>query len=206
MAEEKIKTNIQFQNIAPIKNLTRLISSNSLKIGVFANNGSGKTFISRLFRLTENKNELVLQNEISPTDKLITIGKSNSNFSFSVIDKNGITQEDFKMELQKGVIPNIPKTKYTYHTFNQDYVEENISALSYEKDSEIEGFILGKINIDLKEDEEKLSKIEKEGIDLNQQIKIEAEKYIKENVSNIQNIRRLGDYKILEFQNIFNGI
>jgi hypothetical protein len=73
MANEKINTNIQCQNIAPIENLTRLISSNSLKIGVFANNGSGKTFISRLFRLTENTNELQLEKEISPTDKLITI-------------------------------------------------------------------------------------------------------------------------------------
>ena len=206
MAGEQIKTNIQCQNIAPIENLTRLISSNSLKMGVFANNGSGKTFISRLFRLTENNSELLLENDISPTDKLITIGKSNSSFSFSIIDKDGITQEDFKIQLEKGVIPNIPKTKYTYHTFNQDYVEENISALSYEKDSEIEGFILGKINIDLKEDEEKLSKIEKDGSELNEQIKIEAEKYIEENVSNIQNIKRLGDYKILEYQNIFNGI
>ncbi|MFK5974226.1 MAG: hypothetical protein QM485_13215, partial [Flavobacteriaceae bacterium] len=181
MAEEKIKTNIQCQNIAPIENLTRLISSNSLKIGIFANNGSGKTFISRLFRLTESNNKLLLENDISPTDKLITIGKSNSSFSFSIIDKDGITQEDFKIQLEKGVIPNIPKTKYTYHTFNQDYVEENISALSYEKDSEIEGFILGKINIDLKEDEEKLSKIEKEGSELNEQIKIKVEKYIEEN-------------------------
>jgi wobble nucleotide-excising tRNase len=206
MAGEKIKTNIQCQNIAPIENLTRLISSNSLKVGVFANNGSGKTFISRLFRLTENNKELQLENEISPTDKLITFGKSNSNFSFSIIDKGGITQEDFKINLEKGVIPNIPKTKYTYHTFNQDYVEENISALSYEKDSEIEGFILGKINIDLKEDEEKLSKIEKEGSELNEQIKIEVKKYVEENVSNIQNIKRLGDFKILDYQNIFNGI
>jgi len=206
MAGEKIKTSIQCQNIAPIENLTRLISSNSLKVGVFANNGSGKTFISRLFRLTENSKELLIENEVSPTDKLITIGKSNSSFSFSIIGKDGITQEDFKIHLEKGVIPNIPKTKYTYHTFNQDYVEENISALSYEKDSEIEGFILGKINIDLKEDEEKLSKIEKEGSELNEQIKIEVEKYVTENVSNIQNIKRLGDYKILEYQNIFNGI
>lgn len=83
---------------------------------------------------------------------------------------------------------------------------KNISALSYEKDSEIEGFILGKINIDLKEDEIELSKIEREGSELNGQIEIEVEKYVEENVSNIQNIKRLGDYKILEYQNIFNGV
>ncbi|MCD8439083.1 AAA family ATPase [Tenacibaculum finnmarkense] len=206
MANEKIKTTIECQNIAPIPNLSRSFSSKSLKTGVFANNGSGKTFISRLFRLTENKNQLLLENEISPTDKLIAIGESSSSFSFSIIDKEGITKEDFKIQLNKGVIPVIPKTKYIYHTFNQDYVEENISALSYEKDSEIEGYIIGKINIDLKEDEEKLSKIKKENVELNEQIEIEVEKYIDKNISNINNIKRLGDYKILEFQNIFNGI
>ena len=58
MPEQKIKTEINCQNIAPIKSLNKEISSSSLKFGVFANNGSGKTFISRMFRLTENSEEL----------------------------------------------------------------------------------------------------------------------------------------------------
>lgn len=44
MADNKIITIIKCQNIAPIENLTREIKSSSLKMGVFANNGSGKTF------------------------------------------------------------------------------------------------------------------------------------------------------------------
>ena len=207
MAEKVIKTNIQCQNIAPIENLVREIKSNSLKIGVFANNGSGKTFISRLFRLTEKQTELKLDEKgISPTDKIITLGKKSGSFSFSITNSDGILKEDFKIQIDKGVIPTIPKTEYLYHTFNQDYVEENIRALSYEKDSEIEGFILGKINIDLKDDEDKLNKIFKEGSELTKQIEIEINKYVEENISNIQNIKRLSDYKILESQNIFNGI
>lgn len=207
MIEDKIKTVINCQNIAPIENLTREIKSNSLKMGVFANNGSGKTFLSRLFRLTENQEELVLDQEgNSPTDKLLTFGKNNGTFSFNIIDKDGTVKDDFIISLTKGQIPTIPTTKYLYHTFNQDYVEQNIRALSYQKDSEIEGFILGKINIDLREDEEKLAKVEKEEKELAEQVEIEINTYVKDNISNIQNIRRLQEYKLLESQNIFQGV
>lgn len=204
---DKIKTKIQCQNIAPIENLTREISSNSLKFGVFANNGSWKTFISRLFRLTEKSTELELELDgTSPTDKLISIGKDSGEIAFSITDKDGIVQETFNIEINKGQIPILPVTKYLYHTFNQDYVEENIRALSYEKDSEIEGFILGKINIDLKDDEEKLAKIEKEGKDLTQQIEKEIRTYVEEYINDIRDIKRLGDYKILDYSNIVNSI
>jgi AAA domain len=204
---DKIKTIIQCQNIAPIDNLMREITSNSLKFGVFANNGSGKTFISRLFRLTEKSTELEIGTDgTSPTDKLITIGKNNAKINFSITDKDGNIKEAFNIDLNKGQLPIIPKTKYLYHTFNQDYVEENIRALSYEKDSEIEGFILGKINIDLKDDEEQLAKIEKEGKDLTQQIEKEINTYVEENINEIRDIKRLGDYKILEYSNIVNSI
>ena len=207
MADNKIKTNVQCINIAPIENLSKEISSSSLKIGVFANNGSGKTFISRVFRLTDTTIKLELDEEgKSPTDKLITLGKTKGSFSFKITDKENVVVEDFNIQIQKGKLPTIPKTKYIYHTFNEDYVEENISALSYDKESEIEGFILGKINIDLKDEEEELLKIEREGTALTEQIKNEINKYVSKNVSNVQNIKRLNEYKILEFQNIFDKI
>lgn len=201
------KTNIQCQNIAPILNLTKEISSTSLKIGVFANNGSGKTFLSRLFRLTEKLTELELDSEgKSPTDRIISLGKNDGSFSFKITDRDGIVKENFKITLNKGQVPVIPKTEYTYHTFNQDYVEDNIRALSYDKDSDIEGFILGKVNIDLKEEEEELARITKEGADLSIQIEKEINDYVESNISNIQNIKRLGEYKNLEIINIFNGV
>lgn len=81
MADDKITTIIKCQNIAPIENLNREIKSSSLKMGVFANNGSGKTFISRLFRLTEKQDELAFdENGKSPTDKLLTFGKKMEPF------------------------------------------------------------------------------------------------------------------------------
>ncbi len=204
---DKIKTNISCENIAPIENLNREIQSGSLKIGVFANNGSGKTFISRLFRLTENQIELKLEDDgTSPVDKLISFGKANAKFSFSIVDKDGNTKDDFNINLSKGALPEIPKTDYLYHTFNQDYVEDNIRALGYEKDSEIEGFILGKVNIDLKDDEEKLKKIEEEGTTLSDQVKSEITVYLNDNINSIQNIKRLGEYRNLNYDEVFKNI
>lgn len=207
MAEDKITTVIKCQNIAPIENLTREINSGSLKIGVFANNGSGKTFLSRLFRLTEKQDEITLdENGNSPTDKLLTFGKNNGSFSFKITDKDGIVKDDFNISVTKGQIPVIPVTKYLYHTFNQDYVEQNISVLGYEKDSDIQGFILGKVNIDLKDDEDNLLKIENEGKSLFEQVEKEINDYVNENISNISNIKRLSEYSYLKPTEIFKGV
>lgn len=78
---KKISISIKCENIAPIQSLNRTINVNSLKIGIFANNGSGKTFISRLFRLLEPKK--IDSNTIS-TDSLIRFGTSKGHFSFKV--------------------------------------------------------------------------------------------------------------------------
>lgn len=207
MADDKITTIIKCQNIAPIENLTREIKSSSLKVGVFANNGSGKTFLSRLFRLTEKQDELILdENGKSPTDKLLTFGKYNGTFSFKITDENGNVKDDFSISVTKGQIPIIPDTKYLYHTFNQDYIEQNIRVLGYEKDSDIQGFILGKVNIDLKVDEDNLVKIEKEVKILSEQVEKEINTYVEDNISNIQNIKRLNDYLYLKPNEIFQGV
>lgn len=207
MADDKITTVIKCQNIAPIENLTREIKSGSLKMGVFANNGSGKTFLSRLFRLTEKQDELVLdENGKSPTDKLLTFGQNSGTFSFKITDKEGNIKDDFSISVTKGQIPTIPDTKYLYHSFNQDYVEKNIQVLGYEKDSDIQGFILGKVNIDLKDDDEKLLKIENDGKTLSEQVEKEINAYIEENISNIQNIKRLSEYAYLKPNEIFQGV
>jgi len=126
----KIKAIIKCPNIGPLENLDKEIQSSSLKIAVFANNGSGKTFISRLFRILENQKPLELQvDDTSPTDKLLSFGKTNGSFSLEITDKDGNLKENITINLQEGTLPTIPETNYLYHTFNQDYVEENIHAL-----------------------------------------------------------------------------
>lgn len=207
MSEQKLKTELNFKNIAPIEKLDKEISSGSLKFGIFANNGSGKTFISRIFRLTEDSEDLQLDEEgNSPTDKLITLGQTSADFNFKITDKHGNISEQFNIKLDKKSIPKIPQTKYLYHVFNEDYVEENLRSLDYDKADAIDGYILGKVNIDLSDDEEKLEKIEKEGIGLSNQIEKEIISHITEKIDDIQNIKRLNEYKELDFNNIVKSV
>lgn len=207
MADQKIKTEIKCQNIAPIESLTKQITSSSLKFGVFANNGSGKTFISRMFRLTENLKEIILDDEgNSPTDKLITLGKNTGNFDLKITDKNDNITEQFGINLNKQSIPTIPETKYLFHVFNEDYVEDNLRSLDYDKDDAIDGYILGKVNIDLSDDEDKLIEIEKEETELSSQIESEISTYISDKIDDIQNIKRLNEYKDLNFKKIVSSV
>ncbi|MDR2755312.1 MAG: hypothetical protein LBC20_06360, partial [Planctomycetaceae bacterium] len=207
MSKNNVKTTIRCKNIAPLENLNEEILSGSLKIGIFANNGSGKTFISRLFKLLEDQIVPELNADgTSPTDKLLSFGKSNGSFSFQITDQTDI-KEQITIDFSRKNLPKIPTTCYLYHTFNQDYVEDNIRALDFEKESDIKGFILGKTNIDLKEDENKLEKLETDCKILKTQIEKEINQYIEKNINHIQNIKRLDEYRyLLNTQNFFDGV
>lgn len=192
----KIKVKLQCTNIAPLTNLNNEFENNSLKIGVFANNGSGKTFISRMFRLLEKSSAESKDGGAQPvnTNRLITLGKNNASFEFKISDEQGTTMEDVKISLTKTQAPNIPTTQYIYHTFNQDYVEDNIRALGYEHKEDVQGFILGKTNIDITDDEKKVESLEKDRKELGGKIETKINAYIEKNISSIANIRRLNDY------------
>ena len=199
----KIKTTILCENIAPLENLSKVIESNTLKIGVLADNGSGKTFISRMFRLTEN---IDLEDEGKSTNKLITFERINAKFSFKIIDKENNTIEDLKINLTNGVTPIVPNTNLIYHTFNQDFVDDNIKTLSFEKDGNIDGFILGKANIDVSEDEENLLEKETTTNSLIEKIQNNITTFRAEKLDSIQNIKRLKDYKKIDYDSIYADV
>lgn len=191
----KIKVKLKCTNIAPLVNLDNEFESSSLKIGVFANNGCGKTFISRMFRLLEKPlDDGSGDVSTSNTDRLITIGKSNASFGFRITNDVGAAVEDTTINLAKSTAPTIPTTKYLYHTFNQDYVDENIRALDFEHTEDVQGFILGKTNIDLTEDDKKLKEITDARTTLRDNITAKIDAYISKNIATIANIKRLGDY------------
>jgi wobble nucleotide-excising tRNase len=145
-------------------------------------------------------------NNVESIDKLLTLGKSNGIFHFSITSKDGTTKEDCQVDLHKGNVPSIPNTYYIYHTFNQDYVEENIRALDYEKQNNIEGFILGKSNIDLKEDEDKLAKIGVDGKEIKERVKHALQEYLSTKIDSIQNITRLNEYRRITLDNVLLDI
>lgn len=139
MADLTINFNIE--NIGPHSNINFSGKSSSLKTAIYANNGSGKTFISRLFRLIENP---VSQK----SDKLLSFSKTEGKLKFTVI--NGNETKTLELTIEKGNIPTISSPlPFIFHVFNSDYVHENIETLGYRPDGNIEGYILGKAQIDL---------------------------------------------------------
>lgn len=193
MANKSIHTRIKCENLAPFTLLEKELNTNMLRIGIFANNGSGKTFLSRMFRLLE-KDVVPESDGTIPTDYLVRFGCNKASFSFSISDDSGM-KEDIHLDIHTATLPQIPKTNYIYHTFTHDYVEENIRALNYEKKSNITGYILGKTNIDLSDEESKLKQIFDDGIALKQEIETYITEF-KNSLSTI-NLSRLNEFKTL---------
>lgn len=191
--------NIDFkiENIGPHKNLDFNGKVSSLKTAIYANNGSGKTFISRLFRLLDDLS-------ISKANKLLSFTESRGLFEFKISD--GSIEKKFGISLIKNDIPNISTPlPFIFHTFNSDYVHENIEALKYKPDGDIEGYILGKAQIDLSKEKQELKTKENELVDkeqlLKDNIKVQKEELDKKEFSIRKNI---AEYTNFTFENIFS--
>lgn len=192
MAKKTIRTKIKCENLAPFTYMEKELNTSMLRIGIFANNGSGKTFLSRMFRLLEGPLSSTEDGSI-PTDYLIRFGCNHAKFSFTISDESGI-KEDINLDIHSASMPVIPSTFYIYHTFTHDYVEENIRALNFEKESNITGYILGKANIDISEEENHLKQILTKGNLLKTEIVSWVNAFLKGKLNTI-NLSRLSEYK-----------
>jgi hypothetical protein len=205
--QNKITLEIKCSNLAPIVNLNEKIESDSLRLAIFADNGSGKTFLSNTFRLLEKSTKTITnKGRKIPTDKFITFGQNKCSIAVKITGKDGKVAEEFNLDINRGIVPTLPPTNYIFHCFNDDYVEENIYNLSCDKDENIEGFILGKINIDLDKEKKELSHKKQDHFKLEEKIKREIENYIAEKIGKIPHISRLNDYKVLTFEEISENI
>lgn len=147
-----LELNFVIENIGPHEQLNFNGITTSLKTAFYANNGSGKTFISRLFRLLE-------ESSIEKSNKLLSFSKNTGKFEFKISNPQSGDEFKFDIRLSRDNEPVISSPlPYFFHTFNSDYVNENIEALGYKPDGNIEGYILGKTLIDLTKEKEELTK------------------------------------------------
>lgn len=154
----KISAEIKAFNIGPHSSLQSKINLNKKKIAVFANNGSGKTFLSRAFRLLQDPS-------IDKVNKILTLGKEEGEFEFVIKETNDNSnrEEKINLKLHRANQPEIlNETKYIFHVFNSDYVRENIEAVDFLPNGEIEGYVIGKTKIDLSKEKKKLERIKKD--------------------------------------------
>lgn len=158
MANHRFTVSMEVENVGPHSDDKKITFSDEVESNksiFFAANGTGKSFICRAFRLCSPSLRGVL------ADDVLTIGKASGHMRFC-IKNNDITKE-LKIDVRRGAAPVIQNnTGLVFHVFNNDYVEENIKPKNYTPDGQIEGYILGKVQIDLSEDKQKGKNLEEE--------------------------------------------
>ena len=162
----KFTVSMVADNIGPHHGANKLVFSedvDSNKAVFYAINGTGKSFISRAFRLCSPSKASGV------ADEILSLGEQEGIFSFDV-HVNGMDKK-LNILIKRGQTPVISDTSgFFYHVFNSDYVEENIRAKNYSPDGEIEGYILGKIQIDLTEEKQNAVVLKEEMDAVNKEI------------------------------------
>lgn len=155
-----ITIEIQATCVGPHDNFKTRHQIGSLEIGVYANNGVGKTFLSRALRVAAKP-----EPESSDSNRLLSMGKDTGNFNLKIANtqETGAVRE-IDLRFQRGSAPSLHQqtTGYIFRVFNSDYVRENLEQLSYRPDGSIEGYIVGKEKIDLSKEKTDLENLKDE--------------------------------------------
>lgn len=199
MANKKFTINLKIDNIGPHsgqKQITFSHEVDSNKAIFYATNGTGKSFISRAFRVAEN----VSAN--NTTNDLLTLGMSKGALDFKIISDS--IEKSLSVVIEKDKAPVVTNTSgLIYHVFNSDFVEENIVPNNYTPDGNIEGYVLGKAQIDLssekKKEEDIISQIDKRKKEI-EEIVESAKTELKKHgiVSNIAEFSLIDKEKLLK--------
>lgn len=174
MAENKFRIELHLDGIGPHRddsNIDFVDDVESNKAIFFAPNGTGKTFLSRAFRVVETISYDKNYND------LISIGKNEGTFSFKI--KTDTAEKEIKTIIKRDLSPTVTNTTgLIFHVFNSDFVAENVAVHNYTPNGEIEGYILGKSQIDLSADKKQFADLENELASYDEQIneKIEQSK------------------------------
>lgn len=153
---------MSFQGIGPHVNSVFDDRMRSINMAIYANNGSGKSFISKSFkRVTdlytldksdENKTEEL----ISKSNAMVRFGEKQGNMLMR-ITADGNVKKELKATFSTGKLPVVDDdTGLILHVFNSEYVKENLESVRYKPEDKVSGFILGKVNIDLSKEKEQL--------------------------------------------------
>ena len=158
MEDKKFTVSLNVENIGPHSDDKKIVFSDKVdsnKAIFFATNGTGKSFISRAFRICSPSMAGSL------ADDVLTIGKDNGQMQFSIQADN--IKKELRIDVHRGTAPTVQNnTGLLFHVFNNDYVEENIKQKNYTPDGQIEGYILGKVQIDLSEDKRQAKNLDDE--------------------------------------------
>lgn len=194
--------NLTTRNIGPLRELSSKQQVGSCKIGIFANNGSGKTFLSRMFRLANAD-----KYEQEQLNNVLTINEKSGQFLFELKNpsENGRVRRLCIDVTRNAAIPVVTNDAgYLFHVFNNDYVRENIEVREYAPNGNIEGYILGKGNIDLSKEKKELASLEEKQFLLIEGLKAAIAKE-RQKLDGLGIRKNLGEYSTFNYENFING-
>lgn len=207
---KKYEIDFNIKNFGPHEDLKFNGAMNIINIGIFANNGAGKTFISRAFKLASPSTD-IKNMETSETDNILSTNQKKGKFVFKTLyqDHGTPTTQEVVINLIRGSKPSIKKSnlKYLFHVFNSDYVSENLEAHKYNPNgNEIQGYILGKARIEVTKEKRDLNKLLEEKKSILNSLKECHEKDIEE-LDNLKISKLMKDYNDFKnFEKVINGI
>lgn len=207
------KINFDIENVGPHTDLNAEFNGlHSPQLRIYANNGMGKTSISRIFRLESQFKNISLLNDkkdignkkLEISKNLLTFNQKTGHFRF-IIQENDKEPLSLSVDLKKNNIPIIDNnTGYIFHVFNTDFVQENLRETDYSLNQEnFKGYILGKDFIDLSEYEEKLNVLIKEKNIIEEKIN----KEINDSKIELQDLdikTYTSEFKNINFENVIN--
>lgn len=161
MSEHKIRLNLEVSNIGPhygTNTLHFIADVDSNKAIFYAANGTGKSFISRAFRLMST------EKAGTNADDILTLGENNGLLDLTIAEPSVPgTEKRISISVQRNspfIVQN--DSGLIFHVFNSDFVEENVKPQDYTPDGNIDGYILGKGRIDLSEEKKREKQLKDE--------------------------------------------
>jgi hypothetical protein len=197
---KNISIEITTSNLGPHEALVSKLQTSSLEIGIYANNGSGKTFLSRAFRLLTKKDL-----QIEDSNKLLTIGRNDGFFQLKIVNsKEPGKVRELDLVIGRNSIPVITRntTDYLFRVFNEDYIKENLEGLKYRPDGQIEGYILGKEKIDLSNEKRLLAEARLEYINKEKELKTNVGTAVKQ-LDELSIRKNTVEYQNVNYNNLF---
>ncbi|MBO6072696.1 hypothetical protein J6P59_03565 [bacterium] len=156
---------LKTKNVGPLEDETfKLVIPNENKLKgfcIYAYNGSGKTFTSRCFSLSETLNNNQDQDREDLYKQLIKFDKSDFEFDFS-LDSDPTKRIHIKCNQQQ-ILENTNKTDFIFYVFNIDFIRKNIYENIADLNSSVEGYItVGNEDIQIEKLNEQISDLNNE--------------------------------------------
>ena len=159
--------NIALTGIGPHSNTKVSSNMSSIQMALYADNGSGKSFISKSFKRISDLKYLDRTDQaqidllVEKSTAMVRFGEKQGILSLSIAP-DGQPQKNLSVRFEIGSLPIVSdNTGLIYHVFNSEYVRENLEAVRYHPEDKVSGFILGKANIDLSKEKEQLENYKK---------------------------------------------